>query len=442
MKKNTVNLEKKLGEESSSTGAFEERVIIVHDYYRISEKSHSVRELSGLARSAGGKVGCYIRLSQRSTHRKTFVGSGKVSEIRAAIIQFSSTLVIFERPLTPIQERDLEQQLNCRVIDRVRLILDIFALRARTREGKMQVELAQLQHMSTRLVRGWSHLERQRGGIGLRGPGETQLETDRRLLGVRIKRLKKQLDRVSSQRTLHRRRRQRKPIPVVSLVGYTNAGKSSLFNQLADADVYVADQLFATLDPTIRRIEVPEFGSVLLSDTVGFIRQLPASLVKAFRATLEEIVASQLLIHVVDFSQVDYKERIEEVELVLNEIGALKIPRITIFNKIDLTEKSPSIIRSSSDLPKKLWLSAETGEGTELLWRALLSYLGSSRKIRRLLLSQRSGKFRSKLYDLADVREERVDEEGNWVVEVLIDSEAEGRLNALESSGEVFSWVD
>jgi GTP-binding protein HflX len=328
------------------------------------------------------------------------------------------------------------------VIDRVRLILDIFALRARTREGKLQVELAQLQHMSTRLVRGWSHLERQRGGIGLRGPGETQLETDRRLLGVRIKRLKKQLDRVLSQRNLHRRRRQRKPIPVVSLVGYTNAGKSSLFNQLADADVYVADQLFATLDPTIRRIEVPEFGPVLLSDTVGFIRQLPASLVKAFRATLEEIVASQLLVHVVDFSQLDYKERIEEVELVLNEIGALKIPRITIFNKIDLTEKLPAIIRSSSDLPKKLWLSAETGEGTELLWRALLSYLGSSRKIRRLLLSQRSGKFRSKLYDLADVRKERIDEEGNWLVEVLIDSEAEGRLNALENSGEVFSWVD
>ena len=442
MKKSTVNLERKLVRGGLSTGTFEERVIIVYDYYRISDQAHSVQELNGLARSAGGKVDCCIRLSQSSTHRKTFVGSGKVSEIREAINQFSSTLVIFERPLTPIQERNLEQELNCRVIDRVRLILDIFALRARTREGKLQVELAQLQHMATRLVRGWSHLERQRGGIGLRGPGETQLETDRRLLGVRIKRLKKQLDRVSSQRTLHRRRRQRKPIPVVSLVGYTNAGKSSLFNQLADADVYVADQLFATLDPTIRRIEVPEFGSVLLSDTVGFIRQLPASLVKAFRATLEEIVASQLLIHVVDFSQLDYKERIEEVELVLNEIGALKIPRITIFNKIDLTEKPPAIIRSSSDLPKKLWLSAETGEGTELLWRALLSYLGSSRKIRRLLLSQRSGKFRSKLYDLADVREERVDEEGNWVVEVLIDSEAEGRLNALESSGEIFSWVD
>jgi len=231
-------------------------------------------------------------------------------------------------------------------------------------------------------------------------------------------------------------------MPVVSLVGYTNAGKSSLFNRLTRSDVYVADKLFATLDPTIRRLEIPNFGPILLSDTVGFIRQLPASLVKAFRATLEEIVESQLLIHVVDFSEPDYNERIREVESILGEIGASEIPRLTLFNKIDLTTKVPGVIPSNGALPRKLWLSAGSGAGIPLLWETLLAYLGGSRKSRQLRLGAGSGKFRSKLHELADVQVERLDEDGKWLVEVLIDPETEGRLNALGARGEVFDWVD
>jgi GTP-binding protein HflX len=419
-----------------------ERAVIVHDYYKDGKEADPVVELSGLARSAGAIVVAFIRLGRSDHYRKTFIGSGKVAEVADAIKQNLVTLVIFEVPLTPIQERNLERELNCRVIDRIRLILDIFALRARTREGKLQVELAQLQHISTRLVRGWSHLERQRGGIGLRGPGETQLETDRRLIGVRIRRLTKQLDRVLTQRNLHRRRRQRKPIPVVSLVGYTNAGKSSLFNRLTEADVYVADQLFATLDTVIRRVEIPGLGPILLSDTVGFIRKLPTSLIKSFRATLEEVVTSQLLIHVVDFSQPDYQERILEVESVLEEIGASEIPRLTAFNKIDLTKKIPDLIKSVESRPNKLWLSAETGVGIALLCRALIDNMGGFRKPRRLRLGRRGGKFRSRLYEWAEVREERLDKEGNWLVDVLIDDPTTGRLNALRESEDDFSWID
>ncbi|MBL10716.1 MAG: GTPase HflX [Acidiferrobacteraceae bacterium] len=421
---------------------FKERVIIVHDYCRNNDSFESVKELVRLAQSAGAKIDTTIRLSQISTNRKTYVSSGKVTAIKEAINKFCSTLVILESTISPIQERNLERELNTRVIDRVRLILDIFAIRARTREGKLQVELAQLQHLSTRLVRGWSHLERQRGGIGLRGPGETQLETDRRLIGARIKRLKKQLHKVSSQRQLHRRRRQRDLIPLVALVGYTNVGKSLLFNRLTGADVYTADKLFATLDPTVRRIEVPEFGPVLLLDTVGFISNLPTSLVKSFRATLEEITVSQLLLHVVDFSHENHQERMSEVDHVLDEIGALGIPKLTIFNKIDLTDKSP--VRSASeDLnANKVWLSAESGAGMEHLWKILQKNLGEARKSRKLLLFKGGGKFRSKLYDLAEVQEERIDEEGNWLLEILIDPANEGRLNSLRGHGKAFAWLD
>ena len=415
---------------------------MVHDYYHSGQDAESVIELSGLAQAAGTIVCAYVRCGRGSPHRKTFISSGKLLEVADAIERCSATLVIFESQISPIQERNLERELSCRVIDRVRLVLDIFALRARTSEGKLQVELAQLQHLSTRLVRGWSHLERQRGGIGLRGPGETQLETDRRLLGQRMRTLRRQLDRVRSQRALRRHHRQRKPIPLVSLVGYTNAGKSSLFNRLTDSQVYVAGQLFATLDPTIRRIELPGFGSVLLSDTVGFIRELPHILVEAFRATLEEVVNSQLLIHVVDFSQPDYRERISEVESVLGEIGALEIPRIIAFNKIDLTADSPNVGSSRSGLPVKLWVSAATGAGTELFGGALLQYLGGGRKLRRLRLTARSGKFRARVYEWAEVRREWLDDEGNWRLDALMDDATMGRLDSLCQSGKDLVWID
>ncbi len=419
-----------------------EHAIIVYDYYNNNADFEAASELIRLAQTAGAKIDTTIRLSQTSANRKTYVSSGKVTEISQAINKFCSTLVILESTISPIQERNLERELSCRVIDRVRLILDIFALRARSREGKLQVELAQLQHLSTRLVRGWSHLERQRGGIGLRGPGETQLETDRRLLGVRIKRLKKQLDKVSSQRALHRRRRERESIPLVSLVGYTNAGKSLLFNKLTGADVYTADKLFATLDPTVRRIEVPEFGPVLLLDTVGFIRNLPTSLIKSFRATLEEICVSQLLLHVVDFSEENHKERMSEVDLVLDEIGALEIPRLIVFNKIDLTDKSTGKEILEDLNSNKVWLSALSGVGMGYLRQLLQKNLGKSRKSRKLFLSKEYGKFRSKLYDLAEVQDEKMDEEGNWVLEISIEPADEGRLNSLRGHSEAFSWLD
>lgn len=427
---------------SSTRPVDTERVVLVHDYYQNGQAAESVVELSGLAQSVGAIVCAYVRCGRGSPHRKTFIGPGKLLEVAEAIRRHSATLVIFEPQISPIQERNLARELNCPVIDRVRLVLDIFSLRARTNEGKLQVELAQLQHLSTRLVRGWSHLERQRGGIGLRGPGETQLETDRRLMGQRMRTLRKQLDRVRSQRILHRRRRQRKPIPLVSLVGYTNAGKSSLFNRLTDSQVYVAGQLFATLDPTIRRIELPGFGSVLLSDTVGFIRELPHSLVESFRATLEEVVESQLLIHVVDFSQADYRERILDVEGVLGEIGALDIPRMIVFNKIDLMADSPDVVNAGSGLPAKLWLSAVTGAGTELFQQALLQYLGRDRKVRRLRLDAGNGKFRARVYEWAEVRREWLDGDGNWFLDVLMDDATVGRLESLRQSEKDLVWMD
>ena len=414
----------------------------MHDYYHNGQDAESVIELSGLAQAAGTIVCAYVRCGRGSRHRKTFIGPGKLLEVADTVRRHSATLVIFESQISPIQERNLAQELNCPVIDRVRLVLDIFALRARTSEGKLQVELAQLQHLSTRLVRGWSHLERQRGGIGLRGPGEMQLETDRRLLGRRMRTLRRQLDRVRSQRALHRRHRQRKPIPLVSLVGYTNAGKSCLFNRLTDSQVYVAGQLFATLDPTIRRIDLPGFGPVLLSDTVGFIRELPHSLVEAFRATLEEVVASQLLVHVVDFCQPDYRERISEVESVLGEIGALDIPRMIVFNKIDLTADGPDVVNAGSGLPAKLWLSAATGAGTEMFQQALLQHLGGDRKVRRLRLNAGNGKFRARVYEWAEVRREWLDGEGNWFLDVLMDDATVGRLESLRRSENDLVWME
>lgn len=327
-------------------------------------------ELKLLTISAGASVEAVVRGRRNAPDPALFAGRGKVEEIGEVLRAHGGDLVIFNHALSPAQQRNLERTLSCRVVDRTALILDIFALRARSHEGKLQVELAQLDHLSTRLVRGWTHLERQKGGIGLRGPGETQLETDRRLLGNRVKLLKSRLAQIEKQRKVRRRARERREVLTVSLVGYTNAGKSTLFNALTKAGAYAADQLFATLDTTSRRLFVGE-GNVVLSDTVGFIRDLPHALVAAFQATLEETADADVLLHVVDSASEDREAQIDAVNRVLEEIGAAEVPQILVWNKIDLTHAAPAVERGDCDRIRRVFLSARTGEGLDLLRDAL-----------------------------------------------------------------------
>jgi GTPase len=334
----------------------------------------SLEELSLLAKSAGAVPIITVTCRRVSPDAALFVGSGKASEIAAMVADNQLEIVIFNHALFPAQQRNLEKHLQVRVIDRTSLILDIFAQRAQSHEGKLQVELAQLQHLSTRLIRGWTHLERQKGGIGLRGPGETQLETDRRLLGERVKALRFRLDKLHRQRLTQRRSRGRNNILSVSLVGYTNAGKSTLFNMLVKARVYAADQLFATLDTTSRRIYLGEAGNVIISDTVGFIRELPHQLVAAFRATLEETIHADLLLHVVDAASPVRMDQIEQVNLVLKEIGADHIPQILIWNKIDAVDLAPALERDEYDKIRRVFMSAQTGAGTDLLRQAITEF--------------------------------------------------------------------
>ncbi|MCL4110185.1 UNVERIFIED_CONTAM: hypothetical protein GTU68_026705 [Idotea baltica] len=319
---------------------------------------------------------------------------------------------MFNHSLSASQERNLEEVLECRVMDRTGLILDIFAQRARTHEGQLQVELAQLEHSRTRLVRGWTHLERQKGGIGLRGPGETQLETDRRLLAARIKTIHAKLEKVRKQRDQGRKSRRKAEIPTVSLVGYTNAGKSTLFNRITSADVYVADKLFATLDPTLRRLELDEVGPVVLADTVGFIAHLPHKLVEAFKATLEETRSADLLLHVIDAATDERDRNIMEVQSVLEEIGASDISGLLVFNKIDLLEREPRIDRDVDGLPERVWLSAATGEGLDLLQQAIAELLGQDMVEQSLSISPTQGRLRAALYKLGAVVDEEHTEDG------------------------------
>ena len=327
-------------------------------------------ELKLLALSAGASVEAVVHGKRAAPDSKLFAGSGKVQEIGEALRAHGADIVIFNHALSPGQQRNLERELQCMVIDRTALILDIFAQRARSHEGKLQVELAQLEHLATRLVRGWTHLERQKGGIGLRGPGEKQLETDRRLLGNRVKMLKMRLAQIEKQRKVRRRARERRDVLSVSLVGYTNAGKSTLFNALTKAGAYAADQLFATLDTTSRRLYVGG-ASVVLSDTVGFIRDLPHALVAAFQATLEETAQADLLLHVVDSASEDRDAQIAAVNQVLAEIGAADVPQILVWNKIDLTLAAAAVERGDCDKIRRVFLSARTGEGLDLLRDAL-----------------------------------------------------------------------
>ncbi|GAC1410292.1 MAG: GTPase HflX [Burkholderiaceae bacterium] len=334
----------------------------------------SLEELSLLAKSAGAHPITTIMCKRASPDAALFVGSGKAEEIKEAIADLDLELIIFNHALSPAQQRNLERTLETRVLDRTSLILDIFAQRAQSHEGKVQVELAQLQHLATRLIRGWTHLERQKGGIGLRGPGETQLETDRRLLGERVKALRAKLGKLTRQRVTQRRSRGRSKTFSVSLVGYTNAGKSTLFNVLTKAGVYAADQLFATLDTTSRRIYLGEAGNVVLSDTVGFIRELPHQLVAAFRATLEETIHADLLLHVVDAASPVRMDQIEQVNLVLKEIGADHIHQILVWNKIDATGQAPSLERDEYDKIRRVFISAHSGAGVDLLRSALSEF--------------------------------------------------------------------
>lgn len=392
-----------------------EKVVLIH--LRLSAKATpDTAEFHELATSAGGVVVGSIISTRQTLDAKYCIGSGKVEEIKAFIANTPADLVLFDHPLTPSQERNLERALQCRVLDRTGLILDIFAKRARTYEGKLQVELAQLKHHASRLVRGWTHLERQKGGIGLRGPGETQLEVDRRLIRARIKHLQARLEKVREQRALGRRSRQKASLPTVSLVGYTNAGKSTLFNYLSGADVYVANQLFATLDPTLRTIELPIIGHVILADTVGFIRELPHNLVEAFRATLEETKEADLLLHVID-SQDDTRElRIQQVEAVLQEIGAMTVPRIEVYNKIDLNADAVPGMHQDNDGNIRVFISAKSGLGINLLKEAIVNRLGVDLIDEEICLSSNQFKVRALLYELGVVENERVGDDGQvWL---------------------------
>lgn len=335
----------------------------------------SLEELRQLALTAGLDVRAAVEGRRPKPDATYFVGSGKVEEVAAALQASESNIAVFNHDLTPSQQRNLERKLACRVIDRTGLILDIFAQRAKSYEGKMQVELAQLQHLSTRLVRGWTHLERQKGGIGMRGgPGETQIELDRRMIRERVKSLKEKLDKLKRQRGLQRRARKRSQVMSVSLVGYTNAGKSTLFNRLTQSGVYAADQLFATLDTTSRKLYIPEGGPVVLSDTVGFIKQLPHTLVDAFGATLEEAVQADMLLHVIDVSSDNRDDQVEQVNKVLDEIGASQVPQVMVLNKIDRVGLEPGLERDEYGKICKVWVSAQSGAGMELVRQALAEH--------------------------------------------------------------------
>ncbi|MCP5165551.1 MAG: GTPase HflX [Pseudomonadales bacterium] len=383
-----------------------ERAVLVHLNLASEMEREDPREFEELVLSAGGDPVTYVMGSRDVPHARTFVGSGKLEEIAAAVAAHDAQIVMFNHALSPSQERNLEKVLQCRVLDRTGLILDIFAQRARTHEGKLQVELAQLEHMSTRLVRGWTHLERQKGGIGLRGPGETQLETDRRLLRARIRSIQARLEKVRKQRDQGRRARRRAELPTLSLVGYTNAGKSTLFNRLTTSEVYAADQLFATLDPTLRRLQLDNVGPVVLADTVGFIAHLPHKLVAAFKATLEETLNADLLLHVIDAATEQREDHIHQVNDVLEEIGAGDIPQLQVYNKLDLLEQPARIDRDAEGNPQRVWLSAASGEGVDLLLQAVAELVGQDMVSETLDIGPDQGRLRAALYRLGAVAAE------------------------------------
>lgn len=377
-----------------------------------------VAELKELAATANFQVIDVVLGKRDQPDAKFFIGSGKVAEIKQLKNLHDINLIIFNHDLSPAQERNLEKELACQVISRTGLILEIFSQRARTHEGKLQVELAQLEYQATRLVRGWTHLERQRGGIGVRGgPGETQLEIDKRLLRKHIKKIKTELEKVKAQRQLGRSSRKKNNTLTISLVGYTNAGKSTLFNQLTGADVYAANKLFATLDPTIRKIRLPYFGEVYLVDTVGFIRNLPHNLIEAFHATLEETIEADLLLHVIDSANPNYHEQREQVLAVLTEINAQHHPILEVMNKIDLIpEKTPAIKYDAKKIPQQVFISAAKHKGIDLLWQAIAECLGGPLTEQMIILKPSEGARYAELKALKMIQSEYINEQGAWVL--------------------------
>lgn len=408
-----------------------ERAVLVH--LTLRSMHEDLLELKELAKSAGTDPVYVVTGTRKKPDPKYFVGKGKLEELKGIIETYEAGIVLFNHPLSPSQERNLEGYLGVRVVDRNGLILDIFAQRAQTFEGKLQVELAQLQHLSTRLVRGWTHLERQKGGIGLRGPGETQLETDRRLLGLRIKQIQQRLDKVDKQRHQGRSKRKKAEVPSVSLVGYTNAGKSTLFNRLTGADIYVADQLFATLDPTLRNCKLPNSSEIVLVDTVGFIRHLPHELVAAFKSTLQEASEADLLLHVIDASSDDRAETIYQVNQVLEDIDANEVRQLEVFNKVDLLDGiQPRIERDDVGNPVRVWLSAETGAGVDLLYQALAEIFSNTKIKRTCHLRPDQGDIRAKLFACAKIISEETDDLGGCELVVEIDTKYLGLLKSVE----------
>ncbi len=393
--------------------------MLVH--LQLRSHQEDLDELKELARSAGADPVALLTANRSFPNPRYFVGTGKLDEIKQIILDKEIELILFNHVLSPVQERNLEQALGVRVLDRNELILDIFAQRARSFEGKMQVELAQLRHLSTRLIRGWTHLERQKGGIGMRGPGETQLETDRRLIGNRIRLIQSRLSRIDKQRTQGRRARSRSTMPTVALVGYTNAGKSTLFNVFSNADVYAKDQLFATLDPVVRRIQLTHGMELGLADTVGFIRHLPHELVAAFQSTLLEAKEADLLLHVIDVSSEHRDDMIEQVELVLAEIGADKIPQILVFNKIDLADEiSPRLETDDTGKPVKVWISARQQQGMDLLDQALSGFFSSHLVEKAVVITPQQAAVRAKLFEIGEIIDDHPDENGGWRMNIRL----------------------
>ncbi len=395
-----------------------ERAVLVHASPNGLPDESEREEFAELAVSAGALVAAELVSTRKRPDPRYFIGKGKLDELRILIEQNDAELVISCASLSPSQERNLERELKCRVVDRAGLILDIFAQRARSFEGKLQVELAQLRHLSTRLVRGWTHLERQKGGIGLRGPGETQLETDRRLIAARIRQLKERLKTVDARRSMNRRNRMKAEIPTVALVGYTNAGKSTLFNALTDAGVYVKDQLFATLDPTVRRLDLPEGEHVVLADTVGFVRDLPHELVAAFKSTLQEAREADLILHLIDASDPNRWQRVRQVNSVLKQLDADQVPQIRVYNKIDKLDREPRMTNNRHGEGRAVWLSAVTGEGLPLLKDAIAKRVRQKTTHCFIHLEPAQGRQRAKLFELGAVRNEEVSDDGSWTLEL------------------------
>ena len=407
-----------------------DRAVLVHIGIGQKPLERDTEEFRELARSSGATVLATVGGSRGAPEPRYFVGGGKAEEIAQLVRRHDAGLVMFNHAISPSQERNLEKLFQCRVMDRAGLILDIFSQRARSFEGKLQVELAQLRHLSTRLVRGWTHLERQKGGIGLRGPGETQLELDRRLIGGRIRSLESRLEKLDRQRAQGRRFRRRAERPVVSLVGYTNAGKSTLFNALTGSDAYVQDQLFATLDPTLRRLDLPRGLQAIAADTVGFVRDLPHELVAAFRSTLQETAEAALLLHVIDIADPERAEHTAQVEDVLDQIGAREVPRLKVFNKIDKLPDDER--RELVGHDGAVYVSAHSGEGTDTLLAAIVERVAGQRRRGILSLTAAEGRVRARLYEAAAVRHETTCDDGGWRLDLDVDDRDLARLERSE----------